>query len=320
MYDFKNSNGFLLWLNQIRTCLAVNKYPSNEELYLDLIKQEELWRKLLLTTDEGKDIYKKFINYILLDRKNILDARPYFRVRQSDFLVKVNPFIKNKNSEPLSLLRINFTFITWALNNLSEIPIKRDLIIIYQRIMKLRNDFLIKNSPLLINRMKLIYSSYSFLYKDMQELISISSNAALVALDKFVPIIDEITGEEKYTSVLLSSIIGRINAAAIQDNINNKIHMYPKDRKILSSLRKMKNSGFSKEEICEVMNISESEMERLTNSGHMVSLEDIHNYQIESDDEPEDNFERADLFAKMNRQVNTLSVLEKKILHLKGLL
>jgi len=319
MSDALAQSGFLIWLNQIKYCLANNKYPSNEELYLDLIKQEDLWRKLIISSGKGQYLYAKFIDHVLYEKKNILDARPFFRVRQADFLNKVNPFIKNKQPENLFNLRINFTFITWALNQLETDLLKHDLTVIYQKIMKLRNDFLICNSPLLINRIKLIYSKYSYLYRDIQDLISIASNAALIALDKFVPLVDPVTGEDKYTSVLLSSIIGRINAIAIQDSTNQKIHMYPKDRKILSDLRKMKNSGHSDDAIAEVMGISESEVERLLNSSQMLSLDCATNVSI-TDEEPEDVYQRNRLIEEVNIQIKNLSVLERKILFLKGLI
>ena len=319
--EFDNkTNGFYFWVNQIRQNLLNNKYPSNEELYLNLIKAEEVWRKFFLTLKEGRDLYSVFIDFILYEKKNILDARPFFRIRQSDFLNKVNPFIKRKDPYGLMNLRINFSFIAWALVRFPEIPEKKELTFLCEKIVKLRNDFLIKNSPLLINRIKRIYKAYYHSFHDIQDLIGVSSNAALIALDKFVPTIDPNTGEEKYTSVILSSIIGRMNAAAFQENCtqNTKIHLYPKDRKMISFIRKMKKAGYSDKEISEIANISESELERLKNSCNTICInekDDIEKYGIEP---PEFLFEKQQLTDKIKKSIKDLSIIEKKILYLKG--
>ncbi len=320
MFDNKNTNGFLLWLNQIKKCLLENKYPSNDELYLSLIDYEEQWRKILINSQFGDYIYKKFVDYILYTRKNILDARTYFRLRQTDFISQVNPFIKNKEYKQLMGLRINFTFMSWALNQIPEHESKKELIDIYKKIIKIRNDFLIRNSPLLINRIKLINRAYPFLYKDMQDLISLSSNAALVALDKFVPNIDKETGKPQYTSVLLSSVMRRINAAAIKESANQKIHMYPKDRKVLTCLRKMKKNGYEDDEIAEIMGISEFEIERLLNSTEMIFFDNDESINIHKTEHPDLLFQKNELENIVNNCIDDLSIIEKKILKLKGFL
>lgn len=319
MIDNLNANGFLLWLNQIRNYLSSNKFPPNQDLYLGLIDQEDSWRNIFISTQEGKDLYKTFVDYILNERKNILDARPFFRLRQADFLTKVNPFIKEKNYEALFNLRVNFTFINWAMPQYYGLY-KQELEVINKKIMQIRNDFLLRNSPLIINRIKIIYHVYPFIYKDIQDLISIASNATLIALDKFVPLIDEETGQNKYTSVLLSSIIGRINASVFQYNINQKLHMYPKDRKMLSELRKMKNIGYLDDEIAVIMNISESEIERLFNSNQVSTLEETYNLEADETYRPDNTCEKIQIMKNIQKNVDGLSILERKMLYLKGML
>lgn len=319
MAESVNANGFLLWLNQIRNYLSSNKFPPNQDLYLGLIDQEDAWRNIFLSTQQGKDIYKKFVDYILNERKNILDARPFFRLRQADFLNKVNPFIKEQNYEALFPLRANFTFINWAMPQY-HCEHKQQLEVINRKIMQIRNDFLLRNSPLIINRIKIIYHVYPFIYKDIQDLISIASNATLIALDKFVPLIDEETGQNKYTSVLLSSIIGRINASVFQYNINQKLHMYPKDRKLLSELRKMKNGGYLDDEIAVIMNISESEIERLFNSNQVLTLEEGYNVHADDSYRPDASCEKTEIMKSLQKNIDALSILERKMLYLKGML
>lgn len=314
-----NKNNLFLWLVQIKHCLETKKYPSNEFLYLELIKKEKEWKECLLSTEDGRNVYNAFIQYILYQRKNILDARPFFRVRQSEFLTKVNPFIKNKNPENLYDLRINSVFIAWSLIQLNDTIQKQKLQELFDKIIVIRNDFFIRNSPLIINTIKLIYAKYPYSYPDIQELISIASDATLAALDKFVPLTDPETQEDKYTSVLLSSIIRRINAAAVQHNRSQKIHMYPKDRKKMLDLRKMRKNGFTNEVICETMGITELEIESLLNLSSVLSLDETDEI-VSKNISPEDYIEKIEIENNIYKKIENFSVLEKKILRLKGML
>lgn len=319
MTEGSSVNGFFVWLNQRKAYKPPNKFPPNQDLYLGLIDQEDAWRLVFLSTDEGKRLYKTFVDYILNERKNILDARPFFRLRQADFLNKVNPFIKDRNYEALYSLRVNFTFINWAMPQYNG-EYKKELEAITDEIMQIRNDFLLRNYYLVINRIKMTYKAYPFIYKDIQDLIGIALNAALIALDKFVPLIDEYTGENKYTRVLLSSIIGRINASVFQYNVNQKIHMYPKDRKLLAELRKMKKDGKLDDEIAAIMQISESEVERLFNSSQVVTLEEGYNVQADESFRPDATCEKTEIMKSIEKNVDGLSILERKMLYLKGML
>lgn len=302
----------------VKKILSEKKFPSNEELYKNLILLEETWRDTLLSSVEGEEVYTKFVDYIVNIRKNILDCRPYFRVRQKEFINNVNPYIRKNKPKHLFKLRINSVFINWASNEYKG-PHKVALDKLTQDIVKVRSDFITKNFPLILNRIRIIYHSSNM---EMQDLISLASNAALVALDKFAPNVDKVTGEPIYTSVILSSIIARINAVVNQNADGQQLHLYPSDKKLFIEICRFKKDGLANDDIGKKLNISEFEVSRFLNGIYVDNLvEDEESYL-------EDNLSRipdqavatSQEHEVLKKSTDRLSLLERKILILKGFL
>ncbi len=304
--------------NDVKKVLASRTFPSNEEIYNEIIELEEIWKDILLSTSDGKKIYSDFIDFILYERKNILDARPYLRLRQKDFLNSVNPFIKNKKPSKLYPLRINYTFINWA-NQRYNGKHKQQLLELEKRIGQLRSDFVTKNFPLILNRIKILMHAYPGI-DDISDLINLASQAALNAVDKYAPKYNEATGKEGYDSVLLSTIIGRIRAAFLQMYSSQSVHYYPKDKKKLIEINKLKKVGKTDEEISKELKISEGELTRLFQGFFTTSIdEDMFRIKDETII-PEDSLSEKQQMAKLMEAVSKLSLIEKKILILKGLI
>jgi hypothetical protein len=302
----------------IRKVLSEKKFPSNEEMYKKLIFLEETWRDVLLSTKDGELVYEKFIDYILNVRKNILDCRPFFRIRQKEFINNVNPYIRKKKAKPLFSLRINSAFITWAMVEYKG-PHKAALEKLAVDITAVRSDFITKNFPLILNRIKIIYHTSNL---EMQDLISLASNAALVALDKFAPNIDKVTGEPIYTSVILSSIIARINAIVNQNADGQQLHLYPSDKKLFIEICRLRKDGLSNEDIGKKLKISEFEVGRFLNGIYVDALDDDANqYQEENVSRiPDLAVSTAEEQEVLKKLTDDLSIIEKKILILKNLL
>ncbi len=160
------NNNFSHLASEIRKILSNKKFPSNETLYISLVEAEELWRDTLLLSKTGKEVYSKFIDYILNERKNLLDSRPFFRVRQKEFLNNVNPYIRNNKPKKLFKLRINSTFIFWVLERYKGPNLKK-LNEIANKIKQLRSDFVTRNFPLILNRIKLLYNASDLPMNDL---------------------------------------------------------------------------------------------------------------------------------------------------------
>lgn len=300
--------------SDIRLILRKKKFLPNDIIYTDLVLCEEAWRDLLLSTKHGIKIYEKFIHYIINVKQNILDARPFFRIKQSEYITKVNPFIRNNNPKPLTKLRINSTFITFVME-IYKGPHKKALNKLSNKINELRKDFLIRNFPLILNRIKLIYHTSNM---EIQDLVAIASSAALLTIDKFAPTIKN--GHIVYTSVILSSIIRRITAAVDQTIDSQQLHLYPSDRKILIEIARLKKEGLTDLEVSDKVNVSEYEISRFENGVSIESYDENVN-QLESHTESVDETvsmkEQKSILAK---HLDILTVFERKILKLKGML
>jgi len=300
----------------VKKILASRTFESNENIYNELIELEEIWKDILLSTKDGKKVYADFVDFILYDKKNILDARPFLRLRQKDFLNSVNPFIKNKKPHKLYPLRINYTFINWA-NKKYKGPHLKQLLELEKRIGQLRSDFITRNFPLILNRIKILMHSYPGV-EDISDLINLASSAALNAVDKYAPKYNEETGKEGYDSVLLSTIIGRIRAAFLQMYSTQSVHYFPKDKKKLIEINKLKKIGKTDSEISKELDIDEGELHRLYQGFFTTSIDDdLFKIKDESNLAENNVADRQEL-TKLMAAVGKLSLLEKKILLLKG--
>lgn len=304
--------------SDVKKILATKTFRPNEDIYNELIDLESIWKDLFLSTSQGKGVYLAFVEFILHERKNILDARPYFRLRQKDFLNDVNPHIKNKKPKKLHPLRINYTFINWA-NQRYEGKHKKELLELEKRIAELRSDFITKNFPLILNRIKILMHSYPGI-DDISDLINLASQAALNAVDKYAPKYNEETGKEGYNSVLLSTIIGRIRAAFLQMYSTQSVHYYPKDKKKLIEINKLKRTGKTEQEISKELNISEGELSRLFQGFFTTSIDnDMFKIQDHKETAVDALAEKQEM-AILSSAVGQLSIVERKILILKGLI
>lgn len=313
-----NHNNYYSQLaTQVKKILTEKKFPSNEELYKNLIFLEETWRDLLLSSKEGHVVYDSFVQYIIHVRKNILDCRPYFRIRQKEFINNVNPYIRKQKSKPLHKLRINSMFVTWAMDEYKG-PHRKDLEKLAIEITKVRSDFITRNFPLILNRIKIIFHSSNM---EMQDLISLASNAALVALDKFAPNVDKVTGEPIYTSVILSSIIARINAVVNQNSDGQQLHLYPSDKKMFIEICRLKKDGLDNELVSKKLKISEFEVTRFLNGVYVDHLdEDSLSLEESNTQTPDKICAEVQEHELLKKTTDNLTVLEKKILILKNML
>ena len=153
----------------------------------------------------------------------------------------------------------------------------------------------------------------------MPELISAASQAALNAVDKFVPKYEN--GRPQYTSVILSSIIARIQAIVTQEVKKQQIHFYPKDRKNLIEVSRMKKAGMTDPEIAEKLKISEGEVYSLCNGlfpVHFDTQDRVHQAKIKTSETHEDEMIGKQSMSLLKQAIEKLPLIDQKILRLKG--
>ncbi len=312
-----NSQDYQKITSQMKAVLASKTFPSNDVIYIELIQLESYWKQILLSTAHGLKIYAQFIDFIVNERKNILDARPYFRLRQSVFLKNVNPYIRSNKPEKLTKHRVNYMFINWA-NERYKGPHLKTLKELETKICATRSDFLTRNFPLILNRIKKILHEYPNI-GNVQDLVNIASSASMNAIDKYVPVTNKRTKEEKYSPVMLSSIIARLHAAIMSHFSNQQIHYYPKDKKMLMEINKLRKQNMTDAQICDKLDISEGELSRLFSGFFTTSLDEI-GYSIQDQTvSVDDGVIETESKEILKDSFDKLSILEQKILKLKRL-
>jgi len=204
------------------------KYGETEDLLARQKKQvealvalERKFRKLLLEHKNFRSVYKRFIKCIKEEKRNVLSARPYFRVRQPKFTKYISGALKHENIDTLSRFHFNYNFISFAVKthrwNKSE-----ELLKIKKEIEQIRNEIVIMNMPLAISRARLFYSKTPKAQLSYMDFIQISGEGLLAAVDKFcLP----------FSRVFRAVIIGRITGNLISDFSETLTHFYPNDKR-----------------------------------------------------------------------------------------
>lgn len=98
---------------------ANNKDGTTQKQQLENLLEAEIAFKneILKRKRQSREIYKKFLQKITIENKNILSARPYFRESSVNFSKSITPAIKTSDIEKLKTFTINFQFIKFIKEN-----------------------------------------------------------------------------------------------------------------------------------------------------------------------------------------------------------
>jgi DNA-directed RNA polymerase sigma subunit (sigma70/sigma32) len=308
-----------------------------------LFQLEKKFKYNIQKYQQSVKIYELFVKLIMDKEKNILSAKPYFRENSNFFNANISQNLKDRDHQSLMKYDINFQFINFIVKNwkgkLPERP-KR----YYDDFLEARRILIENNLPLAINRAKLFYRKTPRSHLSLLDLIDICSQGLIVGIDKYVG---------TYTKVWRSVCIGRMTNYMIEEYSKTFLRMYPSDKRILyrtNSLRyrlkienieeltKAVNESFVKDKAEGKQNlpklpIKEVHIRTLLNGTSYISAESpvggssgednekvsIYDY---TSDKNQDNAEEAlikkDLLAKIAEATNKLSIIERKIIKLKG--
>jgi DNA-directed RNA polymerase specialized sigma subunit len=197
-----------------------------------LVKLERRFRKELIKTRAGMELFREFIHYICNVRRNILSARPFFRVRQKYFTAKISPALKERSESKLSKFHFNFQFIKFVINarNWSK---KHIIYKLYREISNLREQLVIANMPLALSRARMFYSKTPKSHLEHMDFTQISAEGLIKAIDKFV-----LPFRPQFRAV----IIGRITGDFIENYSETLVHFWPSDRRKLYNSNKLVGS------------------------------------------------------------------------------
>lgn len=319
-----------------------NSTAQQKAMLNKLFALENKFKKLLLSHDEGRAVYKKFMRFILEDKGNMLSARVYFRERQDTFSNKMFNAFHKKNSRMLHKFKINFIFIQWVLD--SRIVHKNDkngeltsakiyknykgnktkeLLQIKDEVSKIRNDICQNNLPLAINRAKIFWCNTPKSHLDYMDFIQTASEGLINAIDKFVP---------PYRTVFRSTAIGRMTLNMITDYSDTLVKIPPKEKRIIYRAGNAKKQNITDaDKVVDFVNESFKGVTKVEIAEIEMAVAHAFNINGPATDSAiplaeklsdgrqniEENLEAKQTKSLLERALAFLTALEKKILNLK---
>lgn len=319
-----------VYLQDINSALKDASTEDIMELFKKLYIKEQNFAKKLQSTAYGRKVYMMFIEKIAKAKGGIKSARTFFRARQDSFFLTVNKAIKETEPKLMYGVPINYTFCSFSIESLrtpdKDGKIKdRDakLVELFGEIKSLREEIISKHLYLSLNRAKIHSKSTYGMSVDFEDLVQIANEALILAVDKYV------MGDE--ASSFHAMAIGRMLANLITNGtILSSVTIGQHAQKKLYQIRKLlqKNPDFKSQDISAALNIAEEEISDLMNTTSYRSLDEELGEDSEtrygdiiSDEKATSQYEEVEkksMLDLLSKGFGVLSLMEKKVLILKG--
>ncbi len=336
---FDNS---LYWLaDEVTRVLGENENGTDQKKQVErLMELEDRFKKSVLKFKQANEIYRKFIIHVVVQNRNILSARPYFREKSEVFSSKITPAIKDGKIKVLQSFHINYLFIKFIRDSWVG-PFPERSAKYFEQVVEARRLLIENNIPLAINRAKLFFRKVPRNHVTLMDMIGIAAMGLISGVDKWVG---------TYTPVFRSVCIGRMGGNLIESYSETMLHFYPSDRHILyranslcyregvtdfEELAALVNSSFAadKEEgkNTSLKKVSGSELASLMKAasvmtasapvdaeGNVNDIYDLQSLNESSEEDVENGLIERDSMIKMFISIDSLPLIYKKILKLKG--
>lgn len=306
----------------------------------ELVKLEAAFKDALIKDWRGNLLYRKFVSYILDERKNILAARPYFRERQDVFKKEIAPLLRTRQEVGLYKFNINYSFIAFALRNAKTASKSRPfgpksyVMRAARKVERARKELIELNIPLAISRAKLFKQHTPQSHLEYMDLVQIANEGLIAAVDKFVL---------PYTPVFRAVIIGRISGNHIEEYSDTLLHFYPSDKRKIYRANKVQGAKgvLPLDDLAKEVNknnevsyeTSADELHRLLSASSHVSIDtpitdnakmtetdvSVDHYPAEDSVRPDVQVEEREAYRELYKAIGSLSLLEKKLLLMKGI-
>lgn len=290
---------------------------------------ETRFRTALRVLPKGREAYEAFITFIRDDCHNILDARPYFRERQTVFTPQITDALKARDASALMRFSINYRFVRFAMAAV-DWEADSEVLRLGRAIEKVRTELVVLNMPLAIARARIFYSKTPRSHLDLMDLVQIACIGLMSGIDKFVL---------PYTRMFRGVAIGRMVGDFIEQYSATMVHLYPSDKRILYNVNKItgRSDEVDLEFVAERVNqlleparkTTASEVADLMSAASCVSME-----ATASDEEgavrvadavaapvtwqPDYIVERQETMKSVLDAIDGLNPFERKLLKLKG--
>ena len=330
-------DSFYKLAGEVTRALEKNKDGSTQKQQVEeLLDAEKKFRETILKYRQSTEVYKKFLQKVCIQNKNILSARPYFRETAITFSGKITPAIKAGNTDELKQFDVNYQFIKFVKEHwLGPFPKRADEL--FARVHKARTILIENNMPLAINRAKLFYRKTPRSHLTLMDLIGICSMGLAAGIDKWCG---------SYTPVFRSVCIGRMVGNMIDSYSETMLHFYPSDKRILykansirgrrgideiQDLAKAVNESF-KEDEKEGKSIPKHEvtvgaLSDLMSAASTVSADStvndegygVYSYTQDQTVDIEGDYIQKETTIQMLALAQKLPILHRKVLRLKGI-
>lgn len=293
-----------------------------------LFSLEDRFRRMLVSTQKGRDMYRRFMKFITEEKGNILHTRIYFRERQESF-DKISIAFKRDKPELLQRLRINYVFCDWIMKRYPGNP-RPAMRKTFKEIIATRQLVCTAALPSAIHEAKKFYYKILSTHLDYMDMVQNATEGLMNAIDKFEPPFGEVFG---------SVVVGRMKERIMDDHNSTLVKIPSKDKRILYRANSARNKrklssdediekyvcqsfkGVTKEEIGQITSAANSlvSFDAPLNQSHDSSgqrtLQEVIPDQQESQ---ETQLVNKDLTTKLNRGIMKLTILEKKVTILKN--
>lgn len=325
-------------VNDSRKARGINKLTKaqfsalQEKLVNALLAKEEEFKRLIFTFPEGNEAYYKFLDEITVVNKNILTAKPYFREVAKTFYKGITPAIKTKDIQALQDFHINYRFIKFIMDHWDcKVPTTVEKL--FNEVCHLRSEVIENNIPLALNRSMRFFRKVKRHHMGLMDMINISIMGLTSGVDKWVG---------PYRRVFLSVCIGRMTGDLIKNASETAIYFYPSDRRVIyhANLLKSREGVLDLDRLVDRL-LADPDLKdlKLTRNG-IISLlsatsvvsadgpsnveegeEDFNVYSYTPSEVmgPEEKVTNQNSHAALLSSYDGLSVMERKVLRLKGI-
>lgn len=330
-------DSFYRLAGEVTRALEKNKVDGTiqQEQVEELLDAEKKFKETILKYRQATEIYKKFLQKVCIQNKNILSARPYFRETAISFSKKITPAIKAADIETLKTFDINYQLIKFIKESwLGPFPKRAEHL--FERVHVARTKLIQNNMPLAINRAKLFYRKTPKSHLTLMDFIGICSMGLAAGIDKWCG---------TYSPVFRSVCIGRMVGNMIDSYSETMLHFYPSDKRVLykahtirgrqgideiNALTDAVNKSFKQDELegktIPKNEINVSELSSLMNAASTVSADatvndegyGVYHYTMDPDQDIEGAYIERESTDKMLYLAKRLPLLHRKVLKLKG--
>lgn len=307
----------------------------------ELFDLEEQFRDSIWKHRYGRLAYIDFCNYVISEKRSLLDARPYFRERQKAFTDTISAAIRDKDIDTIVKYRINYRFIDFVIGTRKW---GKPIVDMANKIKVIRTELTVTNMPLVISQARQFYSKTPKSHLDYMDLVGIATEGLMAAIDKFEP---------PFSQSFRPMIVQRCVGGMIDLYNTTMLHFYPRDRRILYRTHKArsKNPDLTPDELAKAVNegqpdrngqiipIKEAggrttgdEVASLTQAASHVSADYtgtpesndgvaplVKQYESPQETRPDIMAEKADLDYQLSQALGQLTIFEQKFLRLRGI-